>query len=326
MILTIGITTLNRADYLGQTIDYLLKESISVRKSGKLEIIVIDNHSADHTSSVLEKYRAFENLIIAENPTTLPVYESVFNVLKLSSGQYFWCFGDDDLVPQGHIQNLVGFLEHETCGLIVSDRQDFLQEQEIDLSPVQISPKYIQNNQLIEEFSRFDRLFGFLTSVIFKREIIFNQFYRYPDLLENTYANKYVAWESVFSEGLAYLNGIIAFKRCSIGAGSHFQANLKIKIKLLLLDNVQIALWLKRVDKKLAARAIKIRLSDYRAFLKYKDEGANLFDLAKTLLGYGVQTRQLMVFYFAALTPMPMIRILKLMAAMNTRRKTLIKV
>ena len=101
MILTIGITTLNRADYLGQTIDYLLKESISVRKSGKLEIIVINNHSADHTSSVLEKYRVSEQVIIAENRTTLPVYESVFNILKLSSGQYFWCFGDDDQQPVG---------------------------------------------------------------------------------------------------------------------------------------------------------------------------------------------------------------------------------
>ena len=174
MILTIGITTLNRADYLAQTLDYLLKESVSVRKSGKLEIVIINNHSADRTSSVLEKYSTFKNVIIAENHTTLPVYESVFNVLKLSSGQYFWCFGDDDLVPQGYVENLVGFLEHETSGLIVSDRQDFIQEQEIDLSPVQIKPKYIQYNQLIEEFSRFDRLFGFLTSVIFKREIIFN--------------------------------------------------------------------------------------------------------------------------------------------------------
>ena len=319
MILTIGITTFNRADHLGQTIDYLLKETVSSRKLGKLEIVVINNNSADNTSHLLNQYRKLENVIVAKNVTTLPVYESIFNILKLSSGHYFWCFGDDDLVPHGYIEDLVGFLELRTSALIVSDRQDFFSEDTIDLSPVQINPEYVSFNQLIDEFNHFDRLFGFLTSVIFKREIILSQFSLDPTILENNYANKYVAWKSVFLEGLAHIHGPIAFKRCSIGAGSHFQSNLEIKIKTFLLDQVKIALRLKQVDQKLSAKALKNLLNDYRAFLKYKDEGANLFDLAKTLRSLGLSTQQLLVFNFAALTPLVVIRILKLAAAIKTK-------
>lgn len=313
MLLTIGITTYNRASYINRTLDYLLSETQKLRAEGEVEIIVIDNGSSDSTSDILESYCDNTYFNIKKNNTTLPVYESVYNVLKSSHGEFFWCFGDDDLVPVGYIADLLEVLKGNTKGLIVTGRQDFYDEREIDLACKAIELKEVHAGELINDFNTYDRLFGFLTSIVYQRKIILDIFESDRRLLANNYINKYVCWCSALSQGITLIRGPIAYKRCSIGAGSHFQSSLDIRVKTFIFDQAELAGLLEEKDSRVGASAYKKNLGSYREFLKYKNDGADLNKIKLKLLRFNVPLCYLKSLDSARMTPIWVIKCMNVM-------------
>jgi glycosyltransferase involved in cell wall biosynthesis len=306
--LTIAITTYNRCEFLRDTLKFLLDETSALLLEDLVEIIVIDNGSKDDTFEALQAFDSIPNFSFSKNQNSIDVSKNILNLIHRSRGDYFWCYGDDDLVPHGTIKRIVDYLRKTAPNHLLLDRQDFYDLDEIDLREVSLTPVHYQPTEIRQEFNRFDRLFSFITSNIYSRAHILQVFERCIDSLENNYTNKYAAWLGASAGGLTFIEGPIAFKRCSIGQGSHFNENLDLKLKTFIFDQVKIAKALEQTDTKLAEYAFNKYLSDYRSLAKYKIGGADIVQIIRNLKSIGVPQSSLRTLKLISVIPTSLLK------------------
>lgn len=102
--LSICIATLNRAAFIGQTLD-----SILAQITDDVEIVVVDGASTDGTEVLLRKYREEHGSIrycrMEKNSGLDRDYDNA--VLK-ARGEYCWFMSDDDILLPGAIEAVLG--------------------------------------------------------------------------------------------------------------------------------------------------------------------------------------------------------------------------
>lgn len=93
-ILTIGIPTYNRAEFLRKCLENIYSQ---VGNDSRFEALVCDNDSTDNTSIIIDEYMIkYETLVYYKNPTNIGVSKNIQKVLELSKGEYINLHGDDD--------------------------------------------------------------------------------------------------------------------------------------------------------------------------------------------------------------------------------------
>lgn len=107
--LSICITTLNRADFIGGTLD-----SILVQTTNDCEVVVLDSGSTDSTERVVSEYASrFDNLRYIRQDTNNGVDRDYDRVVELALGEYCWLMTDDDLLKPGAVAAILNALRQD---------------------------------------------------------------------------------------------------------------------------------------------------------------------------------------------------------------------
>lgn len=115
--LSICIPTYNRASYLKET----LLAIISQAQNYDIPICVSDNSSSDNTIEILNEmksiYKYFSFQINAEN---YGIDRNIIKAVEMADTQYVWLFGDDDLIEDNSIEEILNKIELDYDLLIVN--------------------------------------------------------------------------------------------------------------------------------------------------------------------------------------------------------------
>lgn len=112
-ILSICIPTYNRAELLRSALMSLVPQVEKL--SNKVELIVSDNCSTDHTQEVVEWARQFGPISYYRNSENLGAARNIMLLTKtLSTGEYGWIIPDDDLARPNAVQYVLKVLQRHS--------------------------------------------------------------------------------------------------------------------------------------------------------------------------------------------------------------------
>jgi abequosyltransferase len=116
MLLSICIPTLNRGDFIGETLD-----SILAQMRDDVEVVIVDGGSRDRTAEVVAertarcprvRHHLTPHLAAGvPKPSNAGYDRDCDHALQLAQGRYCWILPDDDLVVPGGLARLVRHLE-----------------------------------------------------------------------------------------------------------------------------------------------------------------------------------------------------------------------
>jgi abequosyltransferase len=105
-LLSICIPTYNRSKYLKECLDSLVNQV--EYNNIDVEIIVSDNNSTDATQSIVSEFEGRLNIKYSKNTAN---FGSARNILlaveEKAEGEFCWVIGDDDLVKQQGVKEIV---------------------------------------------------------------------------------------------------------------------------------------------------------------------------------------------------------------------------
>lgn len=112
---TVAIPTLNRADYIFQTIESVLAQTFS-----DFKIIIIDNASTDNTHSIIQSF-SNDRLEYNCNNYQLSMIDNWNHALKLCNSDFICILGDDDQWLPEFLERSISVLRnHSSVGFTFS--------------------------------------------------------------------------------------------------------------------------------------------------------------------------------------------------------------
>ena len=127
--LSICIPTYNRAAFLGEALDSVIRQA-----TDEVEIVVSDNASTDHTEALVREYQArFPRIRYHRNPENLGADRNFLKVVELGQGEYCWLLGSDDALAEGAIAALLPLLGDADVYLTDVRRMAFAMDRILDL-------------------------------------------------------------------------------------------------------------------------------------------------------------------------------------------------
>lgn len=112
--LSICIATLNRAEYIGETL-----ETIIAQMRDGIEVVVVDGASKDNTADVVGRYEDLDGRVrYIRLPNNSGVDQDYDKAVDYARGDYCWLMTDDDLLKPGAVDRVFSALD-EGLELIV---------------------------------------------------------------------------------------------------------------------------------------------------------------------------------------------------------------
>lgn len=161
MLLSIAIPSHNKSFLLDQAIKSILKEP----GLGKLiEIVISDNSLNNEVENLfLKNYKKYEFIKYFKSQEYECLDSNVNRCVELSTGEYVWIFGDDDLIVPGILADLISFLKDKNPNLLVLNSKSFRNNQLIEDSRRPLSLKTVYNENENDQF--LIDMAGYLTYV-----------------------------------------------------------------------------------------------------------------------------------------------------------------
>lgn len=169
-LLTIGIPTFNRARYLCDALDSIVKQAGENPKDS-FEIVVSDNDSRDETSEIIGNYTGkYSFIYYHRNSENIGDDRNGMNIINEAKGKYIWLLGDDDVIePQGIKKVLKVLNEHDNLKLILTNWKD------VDYDLTVLNPKVhgFREDIILSDpnkaFAETKLMYGFMSCVIVER-------------------------------------------------------------------------------------------------------------------------------------------------------------
>jgi glycosyltransferase involved in cell wall biosynthesis len=116
-LLSICVTTYNRAEWLRHSLRRILDMTRAYRDV--VEIVVCDNTSTDHTPDVVREFEGEENFRAYRNPVNVGMLGNLGVTARHARGRFVWVFGDDDLMIDGIIEDVLhGIINHPDIHMV----------------------------------------------------------------------------------------------------------------------------------------------------------------------------------------------------------------
>lgn len=113
--LSFCIPTLNRADYIGETL-----ESIIPQLTDEIEVVIVDGASTDKTEEIVLGYKARSPQIrYFKQQQNMGVDRDYNNAVEYAQGEYCWIMTDDDLLKPGAVEAVIKALSIDDYTLVV---------------------------------------------------------------------------------------------------------------------------------------------------------------------------------------------------------------
>lgn len=118
-LLSICIPTYNRAAYLTDLLESLVREHAADPCGEEVVVHVSDNASTDSTPAVVAAYASRLPLRALRNPTNIGGERNFARLIDVTEGAYFWLLGDDETVAAGSLAGLRALLRSRQHGLVL---------------------------------------------------------------------------------------------------------------------------------------------------------------------------------------------------------------
>jgi len=118
--LTIAVPTYNRAAYLSLQLEQLGRERSGLEEPQQVELLVSDNCSPDETRSVVEAASSGGlQLRYLRNTANIGSDRNIAQCFNEARGRYVLIMGDDDLLVDGVLVQLIRLLQDTTPGVVL---------------------------------------------------------------------------------------------------------------------------------------------------------------------------------------------------------------
>lgn len=235
-LLTIFIPTFNRANCLSDTLTMFFNQIIAYSLQDRVAIIVGNNASTDNTNFILSSFNKLSKVDKIDfkyyiNDCNIGITSNILTGLKFVNSKYVWIFGDDDVIANKLLDEIVLFFENEDdCNhnLFVINNSPFtnIDELEVILTNYTYKLRFEKNILNKSNLQLFDINAGFISSLILKKNDILTIFENllnsYPQLKENNYFIKLAIYYLLVQNKYRFhiCHEILLFQR--ITHGSHF--------------------------------------------------------------------------------------------------------
>ena len=108
--ISVIICNYNHEKWLERTLRSLIRQQYI--EQNEYEIIIVDDHSSDHSRKVLKKFKNFNNIKIILNKKNIGLPSSINKAIKSSFGRYIVRVDSDDYVSKNFLFFLKFFLLH----------------------------------------------------------------------------------------------------------------------------------------------------------------------------------------------------------------------
>lgn len=116
-ILSVCIPTFNRLQYLKEMLALLLPQA----EMYGVEVCISDNHSTDGTALYLyEVAKAYPWLRYVINPVNIGLDKNMLMAMSMGKGRYIYPIGDDDMLPDGSLLEILQGIENSDDVLILN--------------------------------------------------------------------------------------------------------------------------------------------------------------------------------------------------------------
>lgn len=167
--LSICITTFNRAQFIGATLDSILPQI-----SDACEIIILDGGSTDDTEIVLSEYVRHQRRIrYIRQDTNNGFDRDCDRAVELAHGEYCWLMTDDDLLKSGAIDTVLNLLSPDVSAVFVN-----VQEMDLTMSKILLprrldlySNRTFASNEMDLLFLELGEALMYVGSVVIRRSV-----------------------------------------------------------------------------------------------------------------------------------------------------------
>lgn len=168
-LLSICIATLNRGNYIGETLRNVLEQC-----PNDVEVLVLDGNSQDTTEEVIQSLQKnYSNLFYLKEPKNSGVDMDYDKAVLSAEGEYCWLFTDDDLLCDGSVAKVLAGLESRP-DLLIANAAVYTKDFKTILLE-RFMPTKVNQTFTAAEFESFFRLSGpylsFIGGVIIKKSI-----------------------------------------------------------------------------------------------------------------------------------------------------------
>ena len=119
-LLSICIPTYNRSRLLGQILG-VLGPQIRLAGAENVVIYISDNGSPDATPQVVEEFhkQSGVRVVYSRNSTNLGISKNLLKVMAMGRGRFVWTLGDDEVIADNAVPNLVNVLRQQDPGFVL---------------------------------------------------------------------------------------------------------------------------------------------------------------------------------------------------------------
>lgn len=174
--LSICIPTLNRAEYISETLD-----SITSQLQDGVEIVIVDGGSTDDTELIIKKYQdSFQSIkylkkSISNNTPSNEGFDRDCNeAVALATGDYCWLMTDDDLIKPNAIKKILAWIDHQYELIVINTQisNKDISETLVDKRPnIKIDKVYNSNHHDWNNFvANTAKHLTFVGAIVIKRK------------------------------------------------------------------------------------------------------------------------------------------------------------
>jgi glycosyltransferase involved in cell wall biosynthesis len=173
--LCVCIPTMNRAQFIGQTLDSIVPEL-----GTDVEVVIVDGSPDDATEEVVSKYqeqyaaiRYFRRTNESGRPSNAGFDRDCSWSVELARAEYCWLMTDDDLLKPGALRQVVARLDerHDLIVVACEVRDENLQETLLKVRPVLAGDVVFQPSQWERFFSAAITHLTFVGAVVIRRSV-----------------------------------------------------------------------------------------------------------------------------------------------------------
>lgn len=171
--LSICVPTYNRADLLRVSLESI--RAAMVGYEARVELLVSDNASTDHTAQVVKELIASGIPIRYDRNPVNVVDKNFFVAPSRATGSYVWVFGDDDVMEPDAVAQVLSRLD-QSPGLVICNYSVWDREMKVLLKDR--NHPYTQDVRIASPqglMADFGTTLQFITSVVIRKDILFHE-------------------------------------------------------------------------------------------------------------------------------------------------------
>ncbi len=237
-LLTIGIPTYNRANYLDRCLNSIISQLDGIEQN--IELIIANNASTDHTKEIITRYSDKAKISYFENKVNLGPDSTSSLCFSKATGKYVWILGDDEFLIDGSLKIILNLLENKNYGDVYLHCIPFHKEEELNQNSVSNVQITTFKNPL-EFIEKIHYYVTFISGNIINKSLLPADF-TYQKYMNTNIVQVYWTIKAVFAaaENILVETPLIAAKQNNSGGYQFvttFAKNYNFILKSLIKEN-----------------------------------------------------------------------------------------